>query len=505
MLRSRWLTKLHVRVPALFLGLVVLVGAVYYLWMERTVFRPPQQDPAEADWYSELAAVEIDSVAALAASLAPDRLQDLAQEYGAAIAVFAAEIVFFDATSGKVIAACAPDSLPAAVGEVDPELLAGMAEPGWAFDKIYPDPTNIEAYVNRIFHVAAVAGPDGAPIAYLAGSWRPLIFALEDVTLNPRQLWLQAILVGLAGSFLVGWIVLAWLTRRIQTLNTAAAALAAGRLDHRVQDKSADDLGHLGRAFNSMATRLESLITELRNKEQFQRQLIANISHDLRTPMASLRGYVETLGLRAEQMDRSEFQRYLGIIDDNLSHLDRLVDHLLQISRLDAGQARFQFEEFLLPELIEGVLTRCEVSAAARGIRLECRYPAELPLVNADPLQIAQVVQNLMENGIKFGRDGGEVVVSLATLPDRTVEVAVCDDGPGIDSQDLPHIFERFFTGDRSRSRKGQSSGLGLAIAAKIVEEHGSRLTVASEPGRGAAFRFQLPAVNAAKANSAES
>jgi signal transduction histidine kinase len=514
--RPRFLNTLHVRVTALFLGLLVVVGAVYYVWMQHTVFAPPYQDPAEAHWYRELAGAEIDSLARVAAAMIDglppvgaqrrQALRELARSYGETIDVFAAEVVFFDAASGEALAASGPaDSLVNAARSVAPDLLADMTQPAWAFDEIYPDPSNIDAYINRVFHVAVVTDGDDRPAAYLAASWRPLIFAADEVTLDPRRLWLQAIVVGLVGSFVVGWFIMSWLTRRINTLRTAAGALADGRLSHRIGDRSADDLGQLGRAFNGMAAQLEELVGELRNKEQFQRQLIANISHDLRTPLASLRGYIETLSLRGDLMEPAEYQRYLNIINDNLQHLDRLVDHLLQLSRLDAGQTRFQLEDFLLPELVEGVFARCAAPAASRSIRFDCQHAADLPLVHADPLQIAQVLQNLIENAVKFGRDGGQVVVELTAAGDRTIVVQVRDDGPGIAASDLPHVFERFYTADPSRSRKSQGSGLGLAIAAKIVEGHGSRLTVQSRPGEGASFRFQLAAAAEQRADVAES
>jgi signal transduction histidine kinase len=405
-------------------------------------------------------------------------------------------VVFFD-REGRALASSASDSLREAVGTVDARMLADMTGPDWAFDEIYPDPSNIDAYVNRIFHVAPVTGRDGAVTGYLAGSWRPLVFSEEDVALDPRALWLQAILVGLLASFAVGWVIMTWLTRRIRSLSGAVSHFAAGDLARRVDARGTDEIGQLGRSFNAMAGRLETVIEELRHKELFQRQLIANISHDLRTPLSSLRGYVETLALRGPSMDADEYRRYLTIVTDNVQHLDRLVDHLLQLSRLDAGQTPFRREVFPLDELTEGVLARCAAPAEARSVTLDCVSPDDLPLVEADPLQIGQVLQNLVENGIKFGREGGEVLVMARDAGDGTVEVAVRDDGPGIPLEDQPHIFERFFVGDRSRSLKGQSSGLGLAISAKIVEGHGSELTVESQPGHGACFRFRLPAAAA--------
>lgn len=498
---TRLFDNLHVRVSALFLGLLVVVGVVYYLWMTRMVFAPPAQDAVAEHWYAELADAEIDSLAR-EAGRAPERTATLAVDYGRGIAAFEAEVVFFD-LEGQVIAASDPDSLGEAVGAVDPELLRDMTDTDWAFDEIYPDPTNIDAYVNRIFHTAAVEGPQGR-LGYVAATWQPLIFTEADVELDPFKLWLQAVLVGLVASFVMGWIVMSWLTRRIHRLSEAVGDLASGRLDERVRDGSRDDLGRLARDFNRMAARLEALVDDLRHKEQFQRQLIANISHDLRTPLATMRGYVETLTMRGREMPDVEYERYLRITGDNLVHLDRLVEHLLQLSRLDSGQTRFAPEDFPLPELIEGVFARVEAAAQAKNCLLSCDAPEDLPLVHADPLQIAQVLQNLVENGIKFGRDGGRVSVVLRKGERGRVSVSVRDDGPGIAPEILPHIFERFYTADESRSAKGQSSGLGLAISQKIVEAHGSQLLVTSEVGQGSAFTFDVAAEDERLAHQAE-
>jgi len=491
---TRLFDNLHVRVSALFMGLLVLVGAVYYGWMNHMVFAPPEQDEVEAYWYDQLADAEIDSLA-LVASEAPDQLAALALDYGHGIADFDAEVVFFD-TEGMVLASSDPDSLSEAVGQVDAQLLADMTAPDWAFDEIYPDPSNIDAYVNRIFYLAPVALADGAA-GYLAATWQPLIFSEADVQLDARKLWLQAVLVALVASFLMGWVVMAWLTRRIRNLSRAVGDLAAGQLSRRIDDPSHDDLGRLGRDFNTMAGRLEDLVDDLRGKEEFQRQLVANVSHDLRTPLSSVRGYLETLTMRGGSLADDENQRYVHIMNNNLTHLDRLVDHLLQLSRLESGQARFRLEEFPLPELIEGVMARAESPATRKAMTIACDCPADLPLALADPLQIVQVMQNLVGNAVKFGLDGGHVTVIVRDIGDGYMDVSVNDDGPGIAPDVLPHIFERFYTGDESRSAKGQSSGLGLAISQRIIEGHGGHITVESELGRGSTFRFQVRSAGA--------
>jgi len=176
------------------------------------------------------------------------------------------------------------------------------------------------------------------------------------------------------------------------------------------------------------------------------------------------------------------------------------------LSRLDAGQAAIQAEEFSAVELADSVVRRCEHLDLPGGIAVELRAEPGLPLVKADPLQIAQVLQNLIENGIKFNRPHGRVTVTLGRAPagDR-VRITVADTGQGIDEADLPHIFERFYTGDASRTRRDGapahlqvSSGLGLAIAAKVMAAHGDELKVESRPGEGAAFHFHIPAAQSA-------
>ena len=300
-------------------------------------------------------------------------------------------------------------------------------------------------------------------------------------------------------------LLMAWTSRRIRRLSVAMEAFTGGDLDLRVRAAGTDEIDDLGRHFNHMAQHIATMVDSLRQKEQFQRQLIANVSHDLRTPMACLRGHVESLNLRFEQLDRLQRGRTLDTISGNLEHLDRLIERMLVLSRLDAGQAAIQTEEFSAVELADSVVRRCEHLALPAGIAVELRAELGLPLVKADPLQIAQVLQNLIENGIKFNRPHGRVMITLGRAPsgDR-VRITVADTGQGIDEADLPHIFDRFYTGDASRTRRDGapghlqvSSGLGLAIAAKIMAAHGEGLSVESRPGEGAAFHFHLPAAPA--------
>ena len=501
----RFMTTLSFRISALFLLLLAISFGVNWLWVNATLLGSNATD-SEEEWYGELASAELDSLARLVGSGLDDLnyVQERLVVFGESARRYDAEIVLTD-QEGQVIASSAPDSLSAAVGQVNPALLDSMADTDWDF-AVYPVPGNLDAYENRIFEVDRVYAANDSTVAatgYLVTSFQMITFNVAEIERDIRNLLLQSVAIILVCAAISGLIIMAWLSRRIQHLRAGVNALANGDLSQRVSATSPDEIGSLGRHFNTMAERLENLVDELRRKETFQRQLIANISHDLRTPMASLRGYVETLSLNRDRLSTAETDRYLEIINGNLLHLDKLVDHLLQLSRLDAGQARAQTEEFPLLELVDEVLHRCGVFAGDRSVRLHSESATEVATVLADPLQIGQVLQNLIENGIKFNQAGGEVVVTMQALS-AGVEVAVRDNGQGIPDDDLPHVFERFYTGDKSRSRKGESSGLGLAIARKILDGHGCELKVASIVGEGTTFSFILPAGQEITALSAE-
>lgn len=505
MVWPRFTRTLHFRMSALFLVLLSLAIGGYYLWIKATVFSAYEND-AEKTWYEDLAEPQLKALAdslrhaaADSAAVSPRlrRFRDDVREFGVELAVYDA--------AGRV-AASAPDSLALAVPVLDAGLLAKMTADDWDFSS-YPLPHDIEAFENRIFAVEPLAfgEAEGPPAAFLVASYAPLTVGVDDLTSDWRHLGIQALVLILLYAAVTALVVMAWASRRIRHLTRGVALFASGRFDHRVPDRSADEIGSLGRHFNGMAARIQTMVQELSAKEQFQRQLIANISHDLRTPLASLRGYVETLSYDPANLTTQEKRHYLQVIAHNLDHLDRLIEHTLILSRLDSGQTALRLEDFPVAELADSVLQRCAALAERTGVTLSLAIEAECGQVRADALQVGRVLQNLIENGIKFNRPGGSVTVSATAAP-AGIRVRVVDDGPGIAAEDLPHIFERFYTGDKSRSRQQdgfrtpdddplrQSSGLGLAIAAKILEAHGRTLEVATVPGEGTTFTFDLPA-----------
>lgn len=486
--------SLHFRLSALFMGLIALLAIGYYFWINSTVFRV-ERAPGEEKWYDELVHAELDSLARLLRGRepAPADLDSILVRYGPRVERFGAELSLLSAT-GMILSSTRPNSPSRELLHVSPALLDSMARPGWDFES-YPSSYDINAFENRIVALAPVrAGTDTTSrvTGWLVGSVRPLSIEEGEVESTERRLAAQAAVVMLIFLVSSAIIVMAWVSRPLRRLSVVVAAFREGEFDRRVASRSADEIGNLSRDFNAMADRISALIDQLRQSEEFHRQLVANMSHDLRTPLASLRGYVEMLGMRGDALPAAERARYLSVLESNVEVLENLIGRMLELSRLDAGRTEFRREEFQLTELCHDLLERSATIAAARNVTLHCAPPEDLPPVYADALRIGQVLQNLVENGIKFNRPGGSVTVAATVLP-GAVQIEVRDTGRGIAPEHLPHIFDRFFTADPSRGGDCPGSGLGLAIASRILAGHGSRLEVESRPGEGTAFRFQLP------------
>jgi two-component system phosphate regulon sensor histidine kinase PhoR len=230
-------------------------------------------------------------------------------------------------------------------------------------------------------------------------------------------------------------------------------------------------------------------LTELRNLQTMRRELIGNISHDLRTPLTSIKAMVETLQGSAID-DRMAAQDFLSRIVGELDHLTHMVAELTQLSRIEAGQAELKMERVDLNALVNDAITAVMPLAERQKIVISKDLSPDLPLVPADKDRIRQTIINLVNNAIKFNKPGGKVTISTF-YDSNSVSVSVSDTGIGIAKEDLPHIFERFYKADKARS--GGGSGLGLAIAKHTVQAHGGEIWAQSEEGKGSVFTFCLP------------
>jgi two-component system phosphate regulon sensor histidine kinase PhoR len=235
-------------------------------------------------------------------------------------------------------------------------------------------------------------------------------------------------------------------------------------------------------------------IEMLRANEQFRREFLMNLAHELRTPIFTTQGYVETL-LGGAVEDPTVNKKFLGSASKSIDRLVELVNDLDQISKLEAGRIPLVQENFVIQELVADVYDEFSLQAQELGISLEYKKGTERPVqVYADRSRIHQVIANLVENGLKYGHRGGNITAGCYSMDDQRVYIEVSDDGPGISSEHLPRIFERFYRADRSRSRSIGGTGLGLAIVKHIIEAHGQTVTARSTPGVGSSFGFTLKA-----------
>lgn len=243
------------------------------------------------------------------------------------------------------------------------------------------------------------------------------------------------------------------------------------------------------------ATQRKNEIEILQRNEVFRKEFLMNLAHELRTPIFTIQGYVETL-LSGALEDESVNRKFLTSTSKSTDRLVQLVDDLDQISKLESGRAPMHPENFLIQNLIEEVYEEFELQAAEKNISLEFKKGTERPLeVHADKAKIRQVLVNLIENALKYGHDGGTITAGSYDMDEGHVYVELSDDGPGIAEEHLPRIFERFYRADRSRNRNIGGTGLGLAIVKHIIEAHGQTVNVRSKPGVGSSFGFTLEKV----------
>jgi two-component system phosphate regulon sensor histidine kinase PhoR len=231
-------------------------------------------------------------------------------------------------------------------------------------------------------------------------------------------------------------------------------------------------------------------LTRLRELEGARQEFVANVSHELRTPLSLIKGAAETL-LDGTKSDPAALDKLLQIIDRHADRLTLLIDDLLLLAKLDSGRLVLRLQPAPLRAAVQEVFDDLAKRAAAREVKLENAIPDGL-VASADPDRLRQVLSNLIDNGIKYGRMGGVLNVGAKTLPSGRIEVWVRDDGPGIPGEALARVFERFYRVDKARSREQGGTGLGLAIVKHAVQAHGGEVRVESEPGQGTAFYFTL-------------
>jgi len=253
-----------------------------------------------------------------------------------------------------------------------------------------------------------------------------------------------------------------------------------------------DEIDRLGMVHLEMTNRIRGQILALAQADAHRREMVSNISHDLRTPLAALHGYLETLLIKEGSLTPQEQRDYLQVAMRHSERLTKLVAELFELARLDSGEAQVQPEPFALGELVQDILQHFQLAADAKKVRLEFRSAEALPFVFAEIGMIARVLENLLENALRYTPGGGTVAVLLEPSGEG-VRVQVRDTGKGISSGDLPHVFKRFYQARSQAEGSGGGAGLGLAITRRILELHGSSLEVESVLQEGTTFTFSLP------------
>jgi len=325
-----------------------------------------------------------------------------------------------------------------------------------------------------------------------------VIFAKETMPDLPRVVELSTDLIigAIAFSLLTAVIVFSLLTRRLRALAAAMDGFRRGGFTEPVKfagDPGGDEIDRLGTTFQEMSERISRQLKELEQNDVRRRELLANVSHDLRTPLASMQGYLETLLLRHGSLPPEEERNYLEIAAKHSERLGKLVGDLFQLTKLEAHDLQAQPEPFPISELAQDVAQKFQLAAQQRGIALGCRFDEGLPPVRADIGMIERVLENLIENALRHTPRGGAVRIEVAAAGQR-VGVRVADTGRGIPQEELAGVFERYYRVDRGEFADAGHAGLGLAISRRIVELHGGTIRVESALGAGTSFSFDLPA-----------
>ncbi|MCU0305922.1 MAG: HAMP domain-containing histidine kinase [Thermoanaerobaculales bacterium] len=309
------------------------------------------------------------------------------------------------------------------------------------------------------------------------------------------RLGLAATGLALAAAAVAGVTLFTVLTRRLRRLAAVVEAFRRSdftrpvRLDGR--PGGGDEIDTLSATFEDMSERIIQQVRTLRQTDELRRELVANVSHDLRTPLASLTGYIETLQLKQGRITDQERDQYLAVARRQSERLGTLVEELFELARLESRDMAPELEPFPLPELVQDVVQEFRLGAERKGVAIAFAPPDEVPLVSADIGLIQRALQNLIGNALTHTEAGGRVTVSIEPGVDK-VAVRIEDTGCGIPGDELEQIFDRFYQVRNQGQRQSAGGGLGLAIVKRILELHGSAIEAASTVGKGTVFTFSL-------------
>jgi signal transduction histidine kinase len=344
-----------------------------------------------------------------------------------------------------------------------------------------------------------------------AGAWAPIVvnatqIGLVSVPPSP-PVWIAAREFGptlaftgvallLGGATVAALLIFRPTHRRLRSLEAAARALGDGRTDVRASEAGGDEVSTLARTFNRMAEDLDGRAQALAASDRARRQLLADVSHELMTPLTAIRGYIQTLAMAEVPIDDETRLRYLTIVDHETYKLEAIIGDLLDLARLEGGGETRPMDPVPVADLFRRVIDRHLPDIRANNIAAETAIEPGTPPVMGSAARLEQALQNLAANAIRHMPQGGKLTLSARSDNGR-VRLAVRDTGPGIAPEHLPHIFDRFYKADGSRAGANipSGSGLGLSIVQAIVRHHHGEITAVNLPGGGAEFTMRLPAI----------
>ena len=306
-----------------------------------------------------------------------------------------------------------------------------------------------------------------------------------------RRMSANLFFLSLLAAFAVGLVGLGYLTRHLRKMSSAIRRFRDGDYSLRINAGRAGDFRAVAETFNEMAERISTNIEDMKSVDRLRRELVANISHDLRTPLSVIQGYAETMQIKAGTLTAEQEQQYLETILTSANRLGRLVSQLFEYSKLEARQVEPDLEACNAAELVRDIAAKFSLQAESKQIGLRLDVPDDLPLIFADIGLVERAVTNLVDNALKFTPAGGEVGIGLRRT-DGSLEISVSDTGPGIPEKERALVFDRYRKGSAVTSGN-PGAGLGLAIVKKILELHNQSIEVRSNRESGTTFAFKMP------------
>jgi two-component system, OmpR family, sensor kinase len=358
------------------------------------------------------------------------------------------------------------------------------------------DPRDMQR--SKVFSAAPIP-PHGEPTGYLyivlgGEEYDSAADMLQGSYIVRLSVWIG--LAGLLFALLAGLLLFSVMTRRIRQLAYSMETFASSGFSvplpvaHGSPSRDGDEIDRLNATFSTMAGRILDQVNVLKQTDASRRELVANVSHDLRTPLATLHGYLETLLIKEGRLTVAEQRSFLDIAVRQSERLRRRVEELFELAKLDANYDQVDRELFSLAELVQDVSQKFALLVDGKGIALHTQLQKDVPFVQADIALIERALENLLQNALRFTPEHGSITIAL-TYDGTAVTVRVQDTGCGIPSEHLPHIFDRFYRADQER--RGDGAGLGLAITKRIVELHGGSIEATSTPNIGTSISFRLP------------